>query len=153
MGSSVQGLSEAFNFASLAFVSAGGMMIMVGLIYTLPTSNSLEIEDSGFSYRAGWRRVFCRWEDCSEFYPWNKKVFGFKANELVTFDAKTPPSQAKTNISATGHNSVLPGTYGLSCDELAAKLNEYRRSYLANPERLKNPFEAQEIPAGQLQSN
>lgn len=127
MGGSLGGLSTVMDFAGTAFSIGGAVFITVGLIYTLPSTNSLEIKDDGFSYRSGLGRKFCRWEDCSEFSPWRKTVFGMVANELVTFNNSSNPDQARANLEVTGKNASLPGTYGFSADELAEKLNHFRQ--------------------------
>lgn len=132
MGASVQGISFLFTITATAFMAGGGMMIMVGLIYSLPSSNSLEIKESGFSYRNGLKTVFCRWEDCDEFSTWRQKLFGMTASELVTFNTRTPVSSANSNLKTTGKNGVLPGTYGMDADELVAKLNQFRSNYISS---------------------
>ncbi len=138
MGSQAMGVSNALDIVATGFFIAGGTMIMVGLIYTLPSSNTLEIAEDGFSYRAGWHRIFCKWEQCSEFSPWEKNLFGMTANELVTFDSDNPAAQSKTNVKATGQNAVLPGTFGLPADELARKMNHFRQMQIS---RLEKPVQ------------
>lgn len=131
MGGSLNGLSTVMDIAGMGFSIAGVIFITVGLIYTLPTTNSLEIKDDGFSYRSGFKRTFCRWEDCSEFSAWRKTAFGMTANELVTFNKMSDAEQARANLEVTGKNASLPGTYGFSADELAEKLNHFRQLRLA----------------------
>lgn len=138
MGTQASGLSELLDIAATGFFIGGGALIMVGLIYTLPTSNTLEIAEDGFSYRAGWSRIFCRWEQCSEFSPWEKNLFGMTANELVTFNSENPKAQSKTNVKTTGQNAVLPGTFGLPADELARKMNHFRQMQIR---RLEKPVQ------------
>lgn len=136
LGAGTKGVSDAMDVVATGFLIGGGVVTMVGLMYMLPSSNSLEIEEDGFSYRSGWQRVFCRWEQCSEFSPWQKEVFGYKANELVTFNSENPAAQSKTNIKTTGRNAVLPGTYGLSAKELADRMNQFRHMQM---QRLQKP--------------
>jgi len=119
--------SGIFDILASGLFTSGGMMIVVGLVYTLPASNYLEIAEEGFCYRAGWRKVFCSWEQCSEFSPVKKTSFGVMANERVTFSSDAP---------ATGHNCVLPGTFGLSADDLARNMNQFRQMQL---KRLQKP--------------
>ena len=132
MGASVHGFSPLLDFISVIFIAAGGMMIMAGLIYALPSSNSLEIKDTGFSYRNGLKTIFCRWEDCDEFSTWRQSLFGMTSSELVTFNTKNPVNSAQTNVKTTGKNGVLPGTYGMDADDLVAKLNSFRTNYISS---------------------
>ncbi len=132
MGASVHGLSVLFNFTGIAFMAGGGMLVMAGLIYSLPSSNCLEIKTGGFSYRDGLKTVFCRWEDCGEFSTWRQNILGMTASELVTFNTKAPVSSSNTNLKTTGKNGVLPGTYGMDADELVAKLNQVRAQYVSS---------------------
>lgn len=134
MGASVGNVSAAMTFVSVLFMVVGGVLMVTGLIYLLPSSNRLDINDNGFSYRRGLTTSFCPWEDCSEFSTWQQKVFGMNGVELVTFDRKKPLSDSKTNIEVTGRNSVLPGTYGLEAEKLAETLNRFRARY-RNSER------------------
>lgn len=131
MGGSLGGISPVLDFASTAIAICGAIFIMAGLVYTLPSTNSLEIKDSGFSYRTGLTRTFCRWEDCSEFSAWKKTAFGILANELVTFDWIGDSSRVRANLEVTGKNASLPGTYGLGAEELAQKLNHFRNVRLS----------------------
>ena len=140
LGTKAYGTSDILNIAATGFYIGGGTMIMVGLMYMLPSSNSLEIEEEGFSYRSGWQKIFCRWDQCSEFSPWQKKLFGMTANELVTFNSDNPAAQSKTNVSATGRNAVLPGTFGLSADELAEKMNRFREMQIRRQQKPAQTF-------------
>ena len=147
MGASVQGISLIFTITATAFMAGGGMLVMVGLIYCLPSSNSLEINDGGFSYRNGLKTVFCRWEDCGEFTTWHQNLFGLTASELVTFDTKTPIASANSNLKTTGKNGVLPGTYGMDADELVAKLNQFRSHYVSSQPATTQPAPQQVVAA------
>ncbi len=140
MGSQAMGASKLLDIAATGFYIGGGTMIMVGLMYMLPSSNSLEIEEDGFSYRSGWQRIFCRWDQCSEFSSWQKNLFGMTANELVTFNSDNPAAQSKTNQKTTGCNAVLPGTFGLSADDLAEKMNQYRKMQINRQQKPVQTF-------------
>jgi len=147
MGASVEGISFIFTLTATAFIAGGGMLVMVGLIYCLPSSNSLEINDGGFSYRNGLKTVFCRWEDCGEFSSWHQSIFGLTASELVTFNTKTPVSSASSNLKTTGKNGVLPGTYGMDVDELVAKLNKFRSNHVSSGSSTNQPVPQQTVAA------
>ena len=122
-----------FDTVATGLFVGGGTMVIMGLIFALPAANSLEIVEEGFSYRAGLRRVFCRWEQCSEFSSTDKSMFGMVAGETVTFE-----SNNRSNLAggAGGLTTSLPGTYGLQASELAAQLNRYRDMQL---KRLEKP--------------
>ncbi len=128
--------SGILDLLASGLFTSGGMMIVVGLVYTLPGTNALEIAEEGFSYRAGWRKVFCRWEQCSEFSPVKKTRFGVVANELVTFDSDNPAVQSKSVAKTTGRNAALPDTFGLSAQDLAKNMNHFRQMQL---NRLQKP--------------
>lgn len=140
LGAQASGVNEVLDIAATGFSIGGGAMIVIGLIYTLPTSNTLEIAEDGFSYRAGWSRVFCRWEQCSKFSKWEKQLFGLTSNELVTFDSENPAAQSKTTVKVTGQNALLPGTFGLPAEELARKMNHFRQMQLKRLEKPSQTF-------------
>lgn len=126
-GSQIKSIIDIPDIVSTLLFTGGSALTMVGLIYTLPATNALEIAEEGFSYRAGCRRIFCRWEQCSEFSRQEQNLFGLTANELVAFNSDTP---------ANGQKIVLPCTFGLPADELAQKMNHFRQMQL---ERLQKP--------------
>lgn len=130
MGASVQNVSAVMDFLSFVFMFTGGMLLVTGLTFLLPSSNSLDIKENGFSYRRGFRTTFCPWDECGEFSTWRQKVFGLTGTEVVAFDRKDHARDGKTGADVNGKNSVLPGTYGLGADELAKKLNHFRAVYL-----------------------
>ena len=150
LGVKTTDISQILDFAATGLLIGGGTMIVLGLFYTLPISNSLVIEEDGFSYRAGWRRVFCRWEECSEFSPKQKNLLGLIENELVTFDSENPAALSKSGVKITGEitdkttgnitgkNVALPGTFGLCADELAEKMNHFRQMQIR---RQQKPFQ------------
>jgi len=127
LGAQVKEVTYFTDMITTGLFTGGGLLVMVGLIFTLPSSNTLEIAEEGFSYRAGWRRIFCRWDQCSEFSRQEKNLLGLTANELVTFNSDAP---------APSHSLVLPGTFGLSADDLARNMNDFRQMQL---KRLQKP--------------
>ncbi len=126
-GSQIKNISDIPDIVATLLFIGGSALAMVGLVYTLPATNALEIAEEGFSYRAGWRRIFCRWEQCSEFSRQEQSLFGLTASELVIFSSDTPANSQKI---------VLPCTFGLSADELVQKMNHFRQMQL---ERLQKP--------------
>lgn len=140
LGAAAFGTLQALYITATVLYTAGGILILTGLFYTLPSANSLEIEEDGFSYRVGWHRVYCRWEECSEFSPWQNSAFGLKATELVTFNSENPAIQSKSNIKGADQNCALPGTFGLGANDLAKEMNYFRQMQISRQQKPAQTF-------------
>ncbi len=140
LGIEAFGILQALYITAKVLYTAGGVLILIGLFYTLPITNSLQIEEDGFSYRAGFHRVYCRWEECSEFSRWQKSAFGRKSKELVTFDSENPTIQSKSNIKGADQHCALPCTFGRDADDLVDEMNYFRQMQLARREKPAQTF-------------
>jgi len=126
LGIKAAGISQILDIAAKGLFYGGCALIIIGLVYTLPMANKLEIDEDGFTYRNGWQRLHCRWEDCGEFSPAQRKLLGLIPHEIVTFDYIDPALPADIAIKPTGQSAALPGTFGLQAGELAQKMNGFR---------------------------
>jgi len=140
LGAAAFGTLQALYITATVLYTAGGILILTGLFYTLPGANALEIEEDGFSFRAGWHRVYCRWEECGEFSPERKSAFGLKAIELVTFNSENPAIHSKAKTKGTNQNCALPGTFGLGADDLAKEMNYFRQMQITRQQKPAQTF-------------
>jgi hypothetical protein len=95
-------------------------------------AGKLMLHDAGFEVTSFFRSRSVLWRDAAGFkvfLPWYMP----KRSACVMYDdanekQKTPLQRtiATWNASLAGHNAGLPDTYGLSADELANLMNEWR---------------------------
>ena len=92
-----------------------------------------QLDREGLSIRHGWRRQLLPWVSVDGFQV--SVVPGPSDQEVVVYDDVTSVgTSGAINTALTGHNAALPDSYGLSPDELAWLLNQWRERALA-----KNP--------------
>jgi hypothetical protein len=102
------------------------LMAAVGFVMLLPGAGRLLLDAEGFEVTSLFRRGRSRWADVSGFEVTRIPPAGQK---MVVFDdVRTKDSAlAKVTRSLAGRSGGLPDNYGLSYEELAAIMNEWRR--------------------------
>jgi hypothetical protein len=107
-------------FALVAVVATAAM---------LPGAGALRLDREGFEVTTLFRRHRSRWQDTT----------GFMAARIppapqrwVVFDDLTQSAKrlAKINVEIIGRNGALPDTYGLSPDDLASVMAQWRERVL-----------------------
>jgi hypothetical protein len=107
-------------FALVAVVAAAAM---------LPGAGALLLDREGFQVTTLFRHHRTRWQDATGFMasripPASQR---FVVYDDVTQSAK---SLAKINVEIIGRNGALPDTYGLSPDDLASVMAQWRERAL-----------------------
>ena len=104
-----------------------GICVMVFAVQTWPNSSYLLLTERGFIIRSMFREHMCEWKDCGPF-----SIQNLGGSRFVVFkfhpDYKGHPFRKKLS-SLTGMGA-LPGSYTLSLDELASKMNAARKAAL-----------------------
>jgi hypothetical protein len=113
------------EFWICAVVFGAGVVVAV-VPFVAPHYLSLVLDRDGFE----WSRPFrsgnrIRWRDATNFQSWQPSASRVKT---VVFDdaAHNGTTRGSLNKSIAGRNSGMPDTYGLSADDLAYLLNQWR---------------------------
>jgi hypothetical protein len=122
---------DAMGWAVLIFFGLG---VVIATAAMLPGAGSLTLDHDGFEVTSLFRRHQTRWQDSA----------GFQAARLppapqkwVVYDdlRQSTKSIAKFNVGLAGRNAALPDTYGLSADDLAQLMAQWRERALARSVR------------------
>jgi len=98
---------------------------LVAAIMLLPGAGALALDADGFQATSLFRRHRTRWQD----------VTGFESvrippsmQKMVLFDDinMTGRTIARLSVAIAGHNGGLPDTYGLTADDLARLMTQWR---------------------------
>ncbi|MBO9514267.1 MAG: hypothetical protein J7549_09130 [Variovorax sp.] len=102
-----------------------GFCALVFAAYLVPGGNHLRLGAEGFTVRSLFRDWHVAWPDTSEFF-----VARISGNKSVCWNySSTYSKYTRSRIIArglTGAEASLPDTYGLSADDLAQLLNQWR---------------------------
>lgn len=106
-----------------------GVGALIQLVITVQGA-SLRLQPDGFVVRQLWRRRFTRWSDTG---PFTVVAVPPAATKLVAFDdARAHATKLGTvNHALMGHTTGLPDSYGLSHEDLATLMNQWRERALA----------------------
>lgn len=116
----------------LFFLSAFfGLFCLIALVNLLPGGGGLYLERDGFSYRVFYKERRYRWDEVGAFHPTSNGLLahiGFrKLDDLKKAAGKPTPGE------------LLPETYGLKAQHLAALLNAWRDYRLSGQYRMPDP--------------
>jgi hypothetical protein len=106
-----------------------GLGLVFSIVMLLPGASGLLLDGDGFKMTNLYRSHRSRWQDVQGFQAVAIPPSG---QILVCYDdsGAARSSLAKMNIAITGHNSALPETYGLSADDLARLMTQWRNRAL-----------------------
>jgi hypothetical protein len=101
------------------------MKTLVAALALLPGAGGLLLDSDGFEITSLFRPYRCRWTEVSEFEVVRVPP---SLQKMVAFDhARTEDrALARINRSLVGWAGGLPDNYGLSHEDLAAIMNEWR---------------------------
>jgi hypothetical protein len=108
-----------------------GICIIACAIHLVaPGVSALHLHREGFNYTSIFRRASFTWSDTKDFEVWTSHN-----NKLVAFDNfHSKKSWLKSvDTALMGRNTGLPGTYGVSAEDLVTVLNKWRERALATP--------------------
>ena len=109
-----------------------GLGLAVSLANLWPGASYLKLTRKGMECRSLFRRwPFIPWETVGEFGV--SSVSNDESRSMVVFNrfVPAPPRLAAFNRGLVGKRDALPDTYGMSPEELADLLNEWRRRALS----------------------
>lgn len=112
----------------LVFFSIGAIVAAISL---LPGMGSLTLDGTGFTIVVLFRRrQQLRWQDAKDF---ESVVIPFTTQKTVAFDVRSLAGRAlaKLSVVISGHDGALPDTYGLSADDLARLMAQWREQAIA----------------------
>ncbi|MDF2831017.1 PH domain-containing protein [Chryseobacterium indoltheticum] len=95
-----------------------GICLIIFIINMIPNSSYLTIDEKGIEMKNLFRTTFIPWQAVSGFKT--KLIF---VNKLVTF---TIDEKLLENSKMKGKTGAFPDTYGMSANNLANLLNEYK---------------------------
>jgi hypothetical protein len=111
-----------------------GLGVVVFGVILLPNCAYLRVSQDGFTVCSLFRAHSYRWSDVGPF-----TVDRIGPNRMVVFNFsdqyRALPLARKAASAITGYEGALPDSYGMSLEELACLLNEYRQTKLI-PESL-----------------
>jgi hypothetical protein len=120
-GGDLEGWLVLIFFGLVAVVGAGAM---------LPGAGGLILDRDGFGVTSLFRRHRTRWQDATGFQA--ARIPPARQSFVVYDDAtQSKKSLAKINVGIVGRNAALPDTYGLSADDLAQLMAQWRERTLA----------------------
>jgi hypothetical protein len=104
-----------------------GFGIIVSTLMLLPHANVLILDEDGFELIKFFRRKYVPWKDASHF-----EISHLSHGGMVIFDnAQEKKSHlARVNTWIGVRNSGLPDTYGLSAENMASLMNQWRERAL-----------------------
>jgi hypothetical protein len=110
------------------------LVAVIAIVVMLPGAGRLTLDRDGFEAKTLFRGHRTRWSDtrgfeASTIHPGNQ--------HLVVYDDVTQKRGMLTgiNVSITGHNAALGDTYGLSANDLAGLMAQWRERALAQSGR------------------
>jgi len=116
---------------------AAAIPLMIVLMFR---ESTLRLDAEGLRVAHGWRNQLTRWADTSLFEVASVPIPSGEAPLVVYDDATSRNSTLRAlNTSIVGRNAALPDTYGLSHEDLAWLLNEWRERALAEGPRRFTP--------------
>jgi hypothetical protein len=104
-----------------------GLCLIVFLVQMLPQSSYLRLDPEGFEIRTLFQSSRYKWDDVA--------VFGTKkiGSKMVIFLFSPEYENGKTargiSLAVAGVEGALPDTYGMSAEELANLMNEWREKH------------------------
>jgi hypothetical protein len=130
------GEAEEIFGAWLAIVFFG-LCAVVAAVMLLPGAGSLTLAADGFTMCSLFRKAHTPWRQASDF------TVARSRDRRMTFvgyeDARASGAAAETSRSLIGRNAALPDTYGLSHEELARLLTQWRALALVEAQRSRAP--------------
>ena len=98
-----------------------GICLIIFLINMIPNSSYLKIDESGIEMKNLFRITFIPWKAVSSFKT--KSIF---LKKIVTFNID---KNLLTDSNIKGNAGAFPDTYGMSAENLADFLNEYKLKF------------------------
>lgn len=118
--------------AGIASVAFFGACAAIGAVMLLPGAANLTLDGGGFEVCSLFRRNRVAWPHAGRFTAATLSLPGGNRKAMVGYDQDgLKGAGADFSRNAIGRNAALPDTYGLSVEELARLLTEWRERALA----------------------
>jgi len=107
-------------------VAAGfGLALAANLCQLWPGVSGLTLGPDGLTLRSLGRTTFIRWETVERFFVLEQRQRGIRLQRFVglQYRAGYAPAGSRLAAQTAGCDGMLPETYGLTAEELAARLN------------------------------
>ena len=108
------------------FLVVFGVLSIISVAMLLPGASSLELDQEGFEVTRFYQRHRAHWQEVKRF----EAFLQYRSTEkMVIYDDVRSPDTllVRVNKALAGHNAFLPDTYGLSGDELAWLMGQWRQ--------------------------
>ena len=120
------------RLAGLAGVLFFGACAVIGAVMLLPGAGSLTLDAGGFEVCSLFRRNRIGWPQANRFIVSTLRLSGADKKHMVGYDDdRLKGFGADFSRVKIGRNAALPDTYGLSHEELARLMTEWRERVLA----------------------
>ena len=120
------------RLAGLAGIVFFGACALIGAVMLLPGAGSLTLDVGGFEVCSLFRRNRITWPQASRFTVTTLPLPDADSQHMVGYDDdRLKGFGAEFSRDKIGRNAALPDTYGLSHEELARLMTEWRERALA----------------------
>ena len=120
------------RLAGLAGILFFGACALIGAVMLLPGAGSLTLDVGGFEVCSLFRRNRITWPQASRFTVTTLPLPDADSQHMVGYDDdRLKGFGAEFSRDKIGRNAALPDTYGLSHEELARLMTEWRERALA----------------------
>jgi hypothetical protein len=118
--------SEAMTWFAIVFFGVG---TAVALVMLMPGAGGMKLDGAAFEFTSLFRSHSVPWRDATGFMAGTIPRAG---KMMVFFDDARARGKAlgQLNVSMTGRNAAVPDTYGLSADDLASLMAQWRERAL-----------------------
>jgi hypothetical protein len=118
--------NEAMTWLAIAFFGIG---IAVALVMLMPGAGGMILDREGFTIVNLFRRNVILWTDATDFVA---DTIPMTVKKTVLFNLASAKSKmlGRLNVGLTGRNGAIPDTYGLSADDLANLMAQWRERAL-----------------------
>ncbi len=122
---------RAGNPKGWAAILLFGVLMVVCCMLLLPGSTYLKLDPTGFTICSLFRVHSIRWYEVDSFEAANGPKINFVVINFSTF-GQGQQFARKLAVALGRHDVLLPDTYGLSAEDLAAVMNDWRERWAAS---------------------
>jgi hypothetical protein len=112
---------QVMGWLPLIFFGIGAIIAAFAM---LPGASALTLDGTGFEITNFYRRSRTRWQDAGDFVA--TRIPAARQRFVLFNNARSGRRLARINTFISGRNAALPDTYGLSPDDLAQLMAQWR---------------------------
>jgi hypothetical protein len=121
-----------FAHGWLVLVGSVVASVLLAALLILRATHSITFDSDGFETARLFNRPRRRWRDVSDFVAADMPPPGRQRFVLYNSASIGSPRVSKIAMAAAGRNTILPGTFGLTADELAWLMTQWRERALTS---------------------